>query len=79
MTLCPDCIAAESDPLHAIYRNQLCCYARSIMTGLKRDRGSNAEAVKRAIPPDEWAIVRERLLVLIESEKANELAQGRAA
>jgi hypothetical protein len=73
MTLCPDCIAAEDDRLHAIYRNQLCCYARSIMGGLKRDRGSNAEAVKRAIPPAEWTIVRERLMVLIEREKAGEV------
>jgi hypothetical protein len=75
MTLCPDCIAAEDDRLHAIYRNQLCCYARSIMAGLKRDRGANAEAVKRAIPPGEWAIVRERLMVLIEREKAGEAAR----
>ncbi len=73
MTLCPDCIAAEDDRLHAIYTRNLCCYARAIMSGLKRERGANAEAVKRAISPAEWAIVRERLLVLIEREKAGEV------
>ena len=73
MTLCPECRTAEDDRLHAIYQNERCCYARAIMAGLKRDRGSNAEAVKRAIPPAEWAIVRERLMVLIEREKAGEV------
>jgi hypothetical protein len=79
MTLCPECRAAEDDRLHAFYRNQLCCYARSIMAGVKRDREANSAAVKRAIPPDEWAIVRARLLVLIEREKAAESAQEKAA
>ena len=76
MTVCPDCQRAEDDRLHAVYRNQLCCYARSIMGGLKRDRGANAEAVKRAIPPHEWTHVRARLLVLIERENAAEAAHG---
>lgn len=73
MTVCPECRAAEDDRLHAIYCNQLCCYARAIMAGLKRERGANAEAIKRAVSPDEWAIVRARLLVLIEREKAGEV------
>jgi hypothetical protein len=74
MTLCPDCQRAEDDRLHAVYRNELCCYARSIMSGLLRDRGGNAAAVKRAITPAEWAVVRARLVVLIERERADAAA-----
>jgi hypothetical protein len=77
MTLCPDCQRAEDDRLHAVYRNELCCYARSIMSGLRREREANAAAVKRALLPTEWAVVRARLLVLIEREKAADAAQER--
>jgi hypothetical protein len=77
MTLCPDCQRAEDDRLHAVYRNELCCYARSIMSGLRREREANAAAVKRALLPTEWKVVRDRLLVLIEREKAADAAQER--
>ena len=69
MTLCPDCRHAEDDRLHAVYSGQLCCHARAIMSGLKREREATTVAVKRALNPAEWAIVRTRLLVLIEREK----------
>ena len=71
MTLCPDCQRAEDDRLHPVYSGQLCCHARAIMSGLKRDREVTSIAVKRAITPAEWAIVRARLLVLIEREKGD--------
>jgi hypothetical protein len=70
MTLCPDCRQAEDDRLHPIYTGQLCCHARAIMSGIRRDREATTVAVKRALNPAEWAIVRARLLVLIERERA---------
>jgi hypothetical protein len=67
MNPCRDCKLAESNPAHILFSGQLCCAARGLMGSPKRFRRERAVALKAALEPDQWAHVRARLDVLMQT------------
>ena len=66
MNLCPDCEAAERDPLHAVYnRGQLCCAARAVAKSPRSIQRQAFDAVCNGLSPLEAHEVRCRAYALM--------------
>lgn len=72
MNLCPDCIAAESDPLPLPGRSLLCCRVRDLFVAPKRFRRDATAALKSGLNPTDWADALARIDVLKAREQANQ-------
>ena len=66
MNLCPDCEAAERDPLHAVYnRGELCCKARAIAKSPRSIQRQAFDAVTSGLSPLDAHEVRCRAYALM--------------
>ena len=65
MNLCPDCEAAERDPLHCVYTPALCCKARAIATSPRSIQRQAFDAVTQGMSPLDAHAVRCRAYALM--------------
>jgi hypothetical protein len=72
VNLCDDCLAAERDPLHSVFRfPNTCCLARAVMEEPTDERRRLfARRIKATSSETEWRLIRDRLDVLIAREAA---------
>ena len=68
MNLCPDCEAAERDPLHCVYTPALCCKARAIAKSPRSIQRQAFDAVTSGLSPLEAHEVRCRAYALLDRE-----------
>lgn len=67
MELCPDCLAAESDRLHAVFTAALCCKARAIAGTPRRFQRQAFDALTADLAPADAQAVRVRAHALIRA------------
>lgn len=66
--LCPECEAAERDPLHCVYTTALCCKARAVVRSPRCVQRQAFDAVTSGLTPQEAQEVRVRAYALLGVE-----------
>lgn len=69
MTLCDDCVTAESDPLYPLYTPAPCCLARMVANTPRRLMADAYSAAIAGLEVEQAAEIRDRAYGLIKAAK----------